>query len=284
MKTVREITDHVLWDRFVSESPQGTIFSTTAWMELYDVPFRMHGYYKGDNLIGGIAGFDTPQPLTPFQGILVQNLKDAKPPAVISIHNEVAQALIDVVPREFYNHYTYPDIRPFKWAKWECDVRYTYIVNLRDLTKVWAELEKQTRYDINKLMKDPPIIAYGKDTDDFDDLYEQTFKRKGLDRPVSKEFIKSLFTNMRAELLLCYQDQKLCSSAMIIKDNKRAYYILGASDRGSTSSYTLWRVFQGLASRSIGEIDLVGANDYNIALFKRGLGGKLTPYYGVGKC
>jgi len=248
---------------------------------LFDVPFSIHGYYKGDNLIGGIAGFDSPQPLTPFQGILVQDLKDAKPPAVISVHNEVAQALMDVVPKEFYNHYTFPDIRPFKWAGWQCDVRYTYVVNLRDLTKVWADLEKQTRYDINKLMKDSPIMAYAKDIEDFDELYEQTFKRKGLGRPVSKEFIKSLFIEMRAELLLCYQERRLCSAAMIIKDNKRAYYILGASDRGSTSAYTLWRIFQGLASRSIGEIDLVGANTESIALFKRGFGGKLTPYFGV---
>jgi hypothetical protein len=69
-------------------------------------------------------------------------------------------------------------------------------------------------------------------------------------------------------------------------DTKRAYYIFGASNPekigDGASSLTLWTAFENLSPR-FKEIDMVGANDYKIALFKRGFGGRLVPYFLVAK-
>lgn len=267
--SVKEITDYQLWDDFIGKSPQGTIFSTVRWMQLFDSPFSIHGYFKGDSLLGGIASFIEPQPLTPFQGILVAPL-EAKYPVIMSRHNEVAEALMDVCTSKFCNHYTFPDVRPFKWAGWDVDVKYTYVVTDPAIEK----LEKQTRYEITKAWRDTTVEIEG-DWRVFDGLYATTFNRKGLERPVSSEFMGRFFSVIKPWLYVGRNDKDI-SAAVIMNDSKRSYYILGASLGHGTSSLTLWTAINNLK-----EIDLVGCNDKKISLFKRGFGGELKQYHEV---
>ena len=161
------------WNEFVESSPQGTFFSTTKWLKLLGLPFKIYGYYKGNNLLGGMASFVQPAPLTPFQGILVADLP-MKYVSQLSFHNEVANALIEVAPTKFYNHYTFPDIRPFKWAGWDIDIRYTFVVDLTDMTKLWESLEKQTRYEITHAHKTYECFMTP-DIGVFNSLYSETF-------------------------------------------------------------------------------------------------------------
>jgi len=277
---VREITDFSEWDAFVEESPQGTIFSLSKWLKLFDLPFNIYGVYQNNNLIGGMANFDKPAPLTPFQGILLKNNPEMKCVSQMSLSNMISKELLSYAPPEFYNHYTFPDIRPFKWAGWSCDIRYTYVVDLTDLEKLWNGLEKQTRYEITHTAKDY-LCWLTPDSGYFDILYSETFKRKGLERPVDSDIIHKLCFNFNAGIFCSATADSVGSMAVIIEDSKRAYYILGASEEGHTSSLTLWTAFQNLAKYGVKEIDLVGANSESIALFKRGFAGKLLPYFGV---
>lgn len=284
MEKVRCLTaeNYQEWDEFVSSSPQGTIFSSTKWLRLVERPFHIWGYYQGGNLIGGMANFDDPAPLTPFQGILIKDTPGMKYASRLSLYNEVTTALIPYAPKEFYNHWSFPDIRPFKWAGWSCDVRYTFVVDLTDMTALWEGLEKQTRYEINHAKK-----TYSSwmtpDVRGFDYLYSETFKRKGIERPIDSEFVQRLNWVCNAMIFCSVTVDDVGSEAVFIDDNKRAYYILGASGEGHTSSLTLWYAFERLAKAGCKEVDLVGCNNQEIGLFKRGFGGKLTPYLGVKK-
>lgn len=264
------------WNKLVSLSPQGTVFSTTDWMDLTG-DYTLWGYYKNGNLAGGIGGFSAPQPLTPFQGVLTAPSPDMKYASVTSLHNEVAYALLDVVPACFSNHYTYPDIRPFLWDGAGANVKYTYVVDLTDMPQLWAGLEKSTRYDVTKAQRLPLTLSRGYDSS-FYDLYTETFSRKGLGVPASADTIKKV-AGLGASYLV--SDNELLAGAAVIFDNKRAYYILAASRVTGVPSLLLWEIFKDLAGMGYKEIDLVGANTQNIALFKRGFGGKLTPYYEV---
>ena len=280
---VQLVTDRNEWDEFVESSPQGTIFSTTRWLRFMELPFKIYGYYHGNQLIGGMANFDNPAPLTPFQGILVSDRPGAKYTTLLSLYNEVAKALIPYAPKQFYNHWTFPDIRPFKWSGWGCDVRYTYVVDLTDMGRLWERLEKQTRYEITHAQKEH-ITWMTPDTHPFNILYSETFKRKGLERPVTEEFLDRFCFVFNAAIFCTTTPDDVTSMAIFIEDTKRAYYILGASDEtGHTSSLTLWSAFDKLSKSGIKEIDLVGCNDEQIGMFKRGFGGKLVPYYGVKK-
>tara|TARA_Y100000310_G_scaffold144390_1_gene143645 strand:+ start:18102 stop:18956 length:855 start_codon:yes stop_codon:yes gene_type:complete len=281
MGYIREITDYKAWDNFVESTEQGTIFSTSKWLTLLDLPFKIYGYYKSNVLFGGMANFDKPAPLTPFQGILVARDSQAKYTTRMSLHNEVAKALVNYAPSHFYNHYTFPDIRPFKWDGWQCDVRYTYVVDLTDMDRLWEGLEKQTRYEINHALKTyQPFMT--PDVNVFNSLYSETFKRRGLERPIDSEMVQRLCFTLNAAIFCSLSPDSVGSMAVFIEDNKRAYYLLGASnDTGQTSSLTLWSAFEKLARAGVKEVDLVGCNNEQIGLFKRGFGGLLNPYYGV---
>jgi len=282
---VREITDLNQWDSFVEKSPQGTIFCKSDWLKLYGW-FRIFGYFKNDSLLGGICGFGLKGgydsgysiPLTPFLGILIAPQPNAKYQAVMSLHNDVGENLLKFLLDEYgliriSSHYNFPDVRPFLWDSWKPSVRYTYVVDISDLTKTWANLEKQTRYDITKAQREGRPLQWSLGY--FDELYEQTFERKGMARPISRKFLKNLNDTFECRIV-----GTSSSMAYVVWDSKRAYYILGASD-GTGSALSVWAMFDGLNGMGIKEVDLVGCNNREIGLFKRGFGGELRPYYQV---
>src|SRR5438105_5115318 len=105
--TVRELQPAQLsiWDRFVEQSPQGTIFSESLWLEICGLPFRGFACYKGDVIVGGVAVFEDESskstmgtvPLTPFQGFLFRDNGFMKPPLREKLEKKVSHALIDAL-------------------------------------------------------------------------------------------------------------------------------------------------------------------------------------------
>lgn len=283
---MKRIDNKQLWDDFVEKSPQGTIPSTTRWCGLYGIPYHIWGYFKEDSLLGGIIGFEKDGfdsgysiPLIASQGILVMPMPDAKYTSVMSMHNEVARELIawlvnTVSGIKISNHYTFPDIRQFLWNGFKPVVQYTYVVDLTDMDKLWMDLEKQTRYEI---INHSGELSEG-NIEDFNELYTKTFERKGMERPVSEEMIENLCNTFNAQIYTLNN-----SSTVMIKDNKRAYYLLAASDGSGDSSLCLWETFKCLSEQGIKEVDLGGCNVEKIGLFKRGFAGILRPYFGVYK-
>ena len=262
MVKVEPIADLDLWDALVEQSPQGTIFSTSRWLKLLDAPYQVYGCYQGNNLMGGAAIFDNPQPLTPFQGILIAPI-GSKYTTIMSRHNEVAKALMKKLPNEFCCHYEYPDVRPFLWAGWQAYIRYTYV-----LKPDWGNLEKDLRNEIRTGIG----ARRSYDIETFDTLYGETFARKELPRTATTDLILRLFKNIENELWMAEDNS---AGALLIKDSKRWYYILGASMGGGSAS-VVWA-----AVMDKNEVDLVGCNAEKIGAFKRNFGGELKPYYGV---
>src|SRR3990167_8020687 len=113
-------------------------------MNLFNVPYKLWGVYKGDELIGGWGGFEEPQPLTPFQSIIIKEPMGMNYTSIMSRHIEVAKCLMSVLPKQFYNSYAYTDIRPFKWVKnWQIDIKYSYLVDISDMAGAWHRIEKE---------------------------------------------------------------------------------------------------------------------------------------------
>lgn len=264
MYEVKEIYDYDVWDKFVEDSPQGTFLSSAKWCSLFLTRFTIYGCYKGSELQGGLIGFRTQEgffsggyPVTQFQGICFKSGLEAK--------YSITEALIESLPDNatVVNSYYAADIRPFLWAGWKPLVRYTYLVRKPDITM----LEKDTRYDIlhnNDEVADGYIFK-------FYEMYEQTFQRKGLPVPVTWDWMMRFYTAYEPVIKMSKHN-----AALIVTDNKRAYYMFGASDGSKSSAKVVWE-----AIKDYPEIDTCGANSKEIALYKRGFGGTLTPYLGA---
>lgn len=275
------------WDALVDSSEQGTIFCKTAWLKMYGVPYQLLGVEKNGNLLGGICGWlengntfiSGAMPLTPFQGVLVAN-SEGKYVTQMSRHIEVAETLLTHLNPEHYpyikimNHFTFPDIRPFLWTNhFRPEVKYTYVLPLLYTDEYsLREMDKDTR---NLTRKCVPVKDASMDA--FADLYHTTFDRKGLDQPVTREFLGKVYEAVKPNIRVLMSEH---AGVVMMWDNRRAYYILGASDGEGESTSVLWQAMQALPGH-LQELDFVGCNSKQIGAFKKGFGGTLRPYFGV---
>ena len=260
---VRSINDRETWDWLVDNSTQGTVFSSFDWLMLYKtnvVNFDLKGVYENGTLIGGIAfmvnrgdAYSGMFPLTPYQGVMVapQSNPEMKYTTLLSIHNKVADAIAksdkDSVggSRKIYNHYSFPDIRPFLWRGYTPDVKYTFVVDLTDMNEVWNGLEKDTRNVIRKADKEHKV-RFGTMEEFVENYYHPMWMGKKKGMPVRRQFLERMSKSIPMDIILCDG-----SGVVMMYDNKRAYYILGASTGAGTSSLTLWKAFQLVKKRRV---------------------------------
>ncbi|MBN1162060.1 MAG: GNAT family N-acetyltransferase [Dehalococcoidales bacterium] len=294
------------WDAFAESSPQGTIFCTSTWMKLYQIPFKIYGCYRGGQLVGGLPVIESEGacisggPLhayVQYQGMLFHHSPDTKYTRMLAVQEDITLAILDRLEQEDYtltdiwNHPSVDDIRPFKRTGYQEAVRYTFVVDLTDLDRLWAQCEESMRRKIKKAREKGITVTRGGSLDEFDELYQLTFDRQELKRPGSKEFTARIYQTFkdkdRAELYLArHPDGVLSASVLALRDTRCAYYLIGASHperrQDNPSSLALWTLFEDSSSK-VRELDLVGANDPFIAQFKAGFGGRLIAYYGARK-
>ena len=114
--------------------------------------------------------------------------------------------------------------------------------------------------------------------------------KQNLKVPLNRDFLRKMFKLLasRNKCRLYFANTKskqiLCG-ALIVWDNKKAYYLLAASDpdvKLGDNYLLLWNIIEDM-SRKFTTMDLVGANIPNIIKFKREFATKLVPYYIVEK-
>lgn len=265
------------WDSFLRFSNQGNIFNTTKWCKLFDDPYKIFGCFKGLELVGGIIGFEESAmmpyqqrpvgmkfisggyPVTQYQGICVKKGLENK--------YAITEALLDYletiyVQMQIINHPTMTDVRPMLWRGWKPLIKYTYVIHPE-----WDNLEKDTK---NEIRGNDKQVTQTSDINKFYNMYWQTFSRKVLPVPVSRLWMFHFAESFAPSIYISDT-----AAAMIVSDWEKAYYIFGASNGEGNSMKVVWE-----AIKDYPEVDTVGANDKQIALYKRGLGGILTPFLG----
>jgi len=296
------------WDKFVEKSPQGTIFSSSKWLEIITSlggEFKILTCYKGEELIGGVSFVERREKrfkyifipkFTPFGGILCQDTSSLNYKKQSIIQHDVASSIIPELLATYdkisiAHHISYDDIRPFSWNNFTQEIRYTYVVDLSDIEGLWNNLEYDTKSEIRKAKKNNIKITLEDDISEFYLLYKATYERQKRVPSVSIDFMENLYTKLKAlnktQMYFARDgNNELVAIVFIIIDNKRAYYQFGATHpelrRSGGGSLALWTVFEDLHGK-VKEIDLVGANTPSIARFKRGFGGELKHYFAVNK-
>ena len=150
---VRPLTEDEwsLWDDFVDESPRGTLFHKSFWLEASGGRFVIYGYFRGKELYAGIPlsyrlrlGIKVAsQPnLTPYSGVLFKE-RDAKYVSKLSAEKEasrkIAQRLKSDFPLVHFGFSPGPvDLQPFIWEGFSPSIMYTYIIQPnKGLEDVW---------------------------------------------------------------------------------------------------------------------------------------------------
>ena len=302
--TVREVESAALWDEFVAASPQGTVFSTSAWMRAAAAAHggepRMFGVWQQDRLVAGASCVHlakwpfrkaTTPVLTPYGGMIYRP-DPGKRRSEAGYFNLTCAELLASSLRKSYNYILLAnapgmdDVRPFTWAGWRATVRYTYLLDIADPDGIWEVMERRVRTVIRNAEE---TLELGGEVslDEFGELYRRIYSDRSIAPPVPRMMVTAMTDAvLRAGLgeMRSVRNERgeIVSVMVLVHDDRRVYAWISGSLPGENNSGAFSLLFWDAVKRYSGtrsQLDMVGANIPSIAFFKKGFGGVLTPYY-----
>jgi len=301
---IRKIKDVSLWDRFVSNSPQGTVFSTSKWLtagaSTQGGKPVMLGVWDENNFIVGVSFVEiTRGPLkkanspvlTPYGGFIYNIDPDKSGSNTESLQLLCAEKLINHIQKKY--HYVsfvhspgFVDIRPFSWQNWKESVRYTYLLDITDTDKLWGRFRDRARKKIRRA-ENSLVIGDFIDTEEIGRMYESIFRARKTDPPLSREIVTSMVSNLRESGLVkittaIESNGETIAVLALVLGKDTVYTWVGATypekNYTGADSLLIWNAIKS-NSDTHKNLDMMGANIPSIAFFKKGFGGTLVPYY-----
>jgi hypothetical protein len=301
---IRKIIDDSFWDEFVSSSVHGTVFSTSAWLRVsaaaHGGEHKMLGVWAGDNIVAGVSFIEiirgslkkaSNHILSPYCGFIYKSGEDKLMADTDSIQLFCAEKLIRYL-QEKYNYTSlvhapaFKDIRPFTWQDWDADIRYTYLINLRDIEGHWNTLKSKTRQKINKATK---LLDIGSSITDekIGEITEMNFRERGETPSVPTKTLVRIVKDLRkrglVDIITAHdKNGELASFQVLTRDENTVYlWVNGTIPEKKYlggDSLMVWEVMKRY-SGTHDTLDMVGANIPSVAYFKKSFCGTLTPYY-----
>jgi hypothetical protein len=307
------------WDKFVDDSTNGTIFSSSIYLEASDVNYKVFYCYKKEELRAAVSVIEDEKgealildDLIIYNGIMYNKPTNKQNHAQqFSEQFKIQEFIANELAKHYKNielslHPSIVDIRAILWVNYgtelptyQADIRYTSYIDISDFktskkledisiyNKASTSRRQQIRYAIKKEYKTKIII----DVSLLIEFYKKTMDRQ--DIKVEKQKLNqmeklsaALLENNMAKIYASYDEyDEIGSMALFGWDNKRAYYIFGANNpekrKGHSGTNVLWEAFYDLSKMGINEVDLEGINSPHRGWFKLSFGGNIVPYYEV---
>jgi hypothetical protein len=308
------------WDSFVEHSPEGTIFSTTGYLDAIGRKFALFYVYKGSTIAAGVClilsddGSSSELDSMAIYGGILFSPKDPQQnfTSRLSDEFEITTFLIPELLR-FYEKIeialvpSFKDLRPFLWhnyfeadsKKCKVDLRYTSYLDILRCTRLndddslplFQNIGYSRRQEIRHARRDKVSAKESQDISVLVDLYCHTLKNQGIEVPKKKRDVivrigNQLLATKRGTLITVDNAKRTTVSAgLFCWDNKMGYYLIGASHPAIKERYSgtmlLWDSFSILQNKGISILDLEGVNSPQRGWFKLSFGGTLTPYYKI---
>jgi hypothetical protein len=299
------------WDALVEASPQGNVFSKTAFLQSMGAPFTCHVVTnpQGEVLAGAAIIKDgelmarAPFAFTPHQGILfagsvAQLVAQKRLSTEFRITTFMIKALLDVYPNFSMSLSPFfKDLRPFLWhnysqeelPKFEIKHRYTGHVNLQDfeLAKFLSNVRTVRRQEYKKSQVQ---IQKTEDLPLFISLYQKTFERQGIVIDLNtltlvRGICEQAMSNGYGYLSAANVEGRVASMAFFVSDRRCAYYLFGANDpamrEANASSKLLLDNMNLSAQKGLQCFDFVGVNSPQRGDYKLSFNAELAPYHEV---
>ena len=293
-----------LWDEFTKSSPQGTFFNSSVWLKIlesvYNRPLKILVYKKKQEIVCGINFFEnkklfwrliTPVFLLPFNGPLFNFISDQKPQKSISDKLDYIQQLLKKLKSD-YNfiqlniHQTLSDLRAFTWNDFIMEPEHTYLCKLENENELIAGFNQSLRKKIQKGKEQNFQISESHNPHKFFELYHSSYKRHGLNPPITETTTKSLVQKIlgltNVHLFFLKKAEKILAGRIVIEDGKTIYDLLAGSidETGIASSFLVAEIMKKYAGKFT-FFDFMGADHPEIEKFKRAFGGELINRFKV---
>jgi hypothetical protein len=295
--TIECIHDSVLWDSFVEESPDKTIFHTWKFLKIIE---KYSGYtllsfgifeQKKDTLISlfplffqkrmGMKFLFSHPPMSgvPFIGLLMnpeysavsQRQKERLLGMVVHEVNSEIQALapnyisISLGP-------TVKDIRPFLWNGFTMGIDYTYTVNLNpSLDSIWNSFDRTTKKEIRSAEKYNLSLKEGDDIDWFYTVMEDRYRQQNMKFPLfGPDYLKEILATFpdAVRLYFLYNDKNVIDLGIIYEYNKRCSFWVNLDRSIHSFEFFTWEFVKLAKSKGMDLLEIQGANIERLSLFK----------------
>jgi hypothetical protein len=292
------------WDRFAADSPQGSIYSKSFWLQsVSDVLGYKHdiiAVYHGDEIAGGIGVFSRNRsiiipPLIPYLSPVLRERKTADRSKIYHERHDLLRNLagflkghyrgVEVCMRD-----SIKDIRAFSWMGYKIYVKYTFVNTIENFNAYPNVFAHSIRKQIRKCKEGNMEVIKEDDLERFWSIFKLTFERQKESLPVNKkqfiELYNRLSRNGCGEMWTAFFEGKPVSARIILfSENDTVHDWVAAAHpdhlRTGATSYLIYKIMEHYSQRGFKYFDWNGANMESIARFKSNFGGKLTPYYAV---
>lgn len=300
--------DKYAWDAFVDNSPQGTVFCKSYYLESYGQKVKYLQCLDGNEIVGGVAFVETEKgiqsmPYHVYYGIIFKNFTACKNVVQNDIEFSAMECFAEYLFEHYQNvalinHWDIVDMRPFLWLNYherekgfyKVEVSYTSLLDI-SAPKDISGYRKGRKASLKKSEKVKFITEVSTEIETLDSLHNITFERQGIKRPEEEaKFLpiicKNLMDAKAGSLLITKYEGIAVSVSFFVYDHKRAYYLFGATDpKYRQLEPGTKNLFDSLSylneALNIKELDMVGVNSPQRGSFKLSFGGKIIPYYTV---
>lgn len=309
------------WDAFIRASHDGTLFITSNYLTHVGCRLGLYRCYNANELRAVVAVVENTDgtsaildDLVIYSGICFGAPTHGQNRAQRNSERHELTTFIAAQLADRYRQVEFAlapsiiDVRPFLWhnygqetGRYSIDVRYTSYLDIGDFAsaspmddiEAYREATGARRQQIRYARRDGVVTDEFSDVGLFVDFYRRTLERQGeavqaqtLERMAT--LVTALLGSGTARMFVSKTREGVAGSAAVYAfDDRRAYYLFGASDPGLRDSPTgtaiLWDAFGKLAARGISTIDLEGVNSPQRGWFKTSFGGELCPYYQIAK-
>ena len=153
----------------------------------------------------------------------------------------LVEALLDQLPANLAAfeqdcNYTVTNWLPFYWRGFRQTTRYSYVLDIRDLDLVWNNIAADYRNLKIPKARDTIQVQTGDSLLDFLDVHDLSYERKGLDPPVSPDFMTRLDAALaeRGQRAIFFASDRrtgeIHSVAYLVWDAQSAWYLMAGDD------------------------------------------------------
>jgi hypothetical protein len=292
------------WTRFVSTSPDGSIYSTPAYLDILCQAtggrFRVLVAERGDELVGGVALYEErtrwgrhvgPRLLLYYNGIVLRPETTRYQSERTSRHLEAVAALVAAIASMGYarvvlrNRSTLRDGRALQAAGWSVAPAYSYVVPLADLAGKWNGVEQNLRRLIQRCATQGVVQTDDDDFDSFFRMHQETHRRKGAPLYLPQTCFRRYFERLRSANLCRLWHARLpdgrsiSAQLVLLGPHPISHTAAAAQDAefrnlGATA-FLRWKALEELQRLGFAGNDLTDASLNPVTHFKAQLGGDL---------
>lgn len=191
-------------------------------------------------------------------------------------------------------NYTAQNWLPLYWRGFRQTTRYSYFLKINDLDEIWKSLAPDYRNQKTPKAQEQVEVKTGGSLDDFLDVHDRSYDRKGLDPPVSHTLLSRLDTALgsrRQREFFFAQDRKtgaIHSVAYLVWDKQTAWYLMAGDDPGLRQSgagiLLTWEAIRYTHEvLKVPNFDFAGSMIRPIERVRRQFGAEQKPYFRVQK-